>query len=542
MRPRDVTRLEATEYDLLVVGGGIHGLAAAYDAASRGLRVALVEAADFGSGASFNHQKTAHGGLRALSTGNLGRARQMIRERRTLARIAPWLLRPLPFVVGTYRSLTRNPLALRAAFAIDAWFGRRRNDGVDPSLHLPASKLLSTSQTLKFFPGIRQEGLLGGAQWYDYQMFESDRLTMAFAAAADRAGADLLNYAEATGAIANGGRVAGMQVRDVLADRVLTVRARMTLNAAGSGAGRVMRLFDVNRPFPLLKAMNLVTSKPVSDIALAAPTPAGRMLTLVPWYGRGIVGTAQTTHPVDTLDASVATSEVDAFVSDANGAFPALNLRAADVTLVHRGLVPAAVSRDGAADLLATPLVQDHAKEGIEGAMTLVGVKYVGARAAAERAIDLIARRLGATVRPSRTASTVLPGAGIADHEGLAIETARKLRLDVPLATLTRLSARYAEAGAEVLRLMANGDDLRREVSGTAGTVGAEVVHAIRHEMAVRLSDVVVRRTGLGAAGHPGREATAACGRIAARELGWSAEREAEEVAAVERVYALEAR
>lgn len=542
MRPRDASRLEAAEYDLLVVGGGIHGLAAAYDAASRGLRVALVEAADFGSGASFNHQKTAHGGLRALSTGNLARARQMIRERRTLARIAPWLLRPLPFVVGTYRSPTRNPLALRAAFAIDGWFGRKRNEGVDPSLHLPAPKLLSKSQTLKFFPGIRQEGLLGGAQWYDYQMFESDRLTMAFAAAADRAGADLLNYAEATGAIVDGRRARGMQVRDVLADRVLAVRAKMTLNAAGSGAGRVMRLFDVDRPFPLLKAMNLVTSKPVSDIALAAPTPAGRMLTLVPWYGRGIVGTAQTPRPVDTLDTSVTAAEVDAFVADANGAFPALTLRAADVTLVHRGLVPAAVRKDGTADLLAAPMVLDHAKDGVEGALTLVGVKYVGARVSAERAVDLVARRLGATVRPSRTASTVLPGAGIADHEGLAIETARKLRLDVPLATLTRLSVRYAEAAAEVVRLMASDEDLRREVSRTAATVGAEVVHAIRHEMAVRLSDVVVRRTGLGAAGHPGREAIVACGRIAARELGWNAEREAEEIAAVDRVYAIEAR
>src|SRR5688572_6287361 len=176
MRPRDITKLESTAYDLLVVGGGIHGLASAYDAASRGLRVALVEAADFGSGASFNHQKTAHGGLRSLATGNLGRARQMIYERRALARIAPWFLRPLPFIVGTYRSVLRNRAALRAAFKFDAWLGRRRNEGVDDQLHLPAPKLLSKSQTVKFFPGVRSDGLTGGAQWYDYQMTEGDRL------------------------------------------------------------------------------------------------------------------------------------------------------------------------------------------------------------------------------------------------------------------------------------------------------------------------------------------------------------------------------
>ncbi|HEX6945538.1 MAG TPA: FAD-dependent oxidoreductase, partial [Casimicrobiaceae bacterium] len=108
MRPRDLTRLESTAYDLLVVGGGIQGLTIAYEAASRGLSVALVESGDFGGGTSFNHQKTAHGGLRALSTGQIGRARESIRERRALARIAPWLLRPLPFIIGTYRSVVKN--------------------------------------------------------------------------------------------------------------------------------------------------------------------------------------------------------------------------------------------------------------------------------------------------------------------------------------------------------------------------------------------------------------------------------------------------
>src|SRR5437762_9696864 len=193
MRPRDLSRFDGTIYDVLVVGGGIHGLACAYEAASRGLRVALVEAADFGSGATFNHQKTAHGRLRSLATGHLGRARESIRERRALARIAPWFLRPLPFLVGTYRSVVKNRLALRAAFKLDAWLGRHRNRGVEPELHLPTPRLVSKAATLRLFPGIRQEALTGGAQWYDYQIVEADRLTFAFAAAADRGGGDLAN-------------------------------------------------------------------------------------------------------------------------------------------------------------------------------------------------------------------------------------------------------------------------------------------------------------------------------------------------------------
>ena len=197
MRPRDLDRLASTAYDVLVIGGGIHGLTCAYEAASRGLRVALVDAGDFGSATSFNHQKTAHGGLRSLQSLSLARAREAIRERRALARIAPWLLRPLPFIVGTYRSVTRSRLALRGAFAVDRWLSRDRNEGVEPELHLPAPRLLSRTTTMKLFPGIRAEQLTGGAQWYDYQMVESDRLTFAFAAAADRAGAVLATYVEA---------------------------------------------------------------------------------------------------------------------------------------------------------------------------------------------------------------------------------------------------------------------------------------------------------------------------------------------------------
>ncbi len=538
MRARDVTRLQSSPYDLLVVGGGIHGLACAYDAATRGLRVALVEAGDFGGAASFNHQKTAHGGLRALSTGNLGRARHMIFERRALARIAPWFLRPLPFIVGTYRSVTRGRLALRAAFALEAWLARRRNEGVEDELHLPAPRLLSRSQTLKFFPGIQADGLTGGAQWYDYQMFENDRLTLAFATAAEGAGADLANYVEAVGALREAGGVAGMLVRDHIGDGTSPVRAKLTLNAAGSHAGALMEMLGIRRPFPLLKAMNLVTSRPAREIALAAPTTSGRMLTLVPWRGRAIVGTSHSTRFVESLDPSVSAAEVSAFIDEANTAFPALRLSPADVTLVHRGLLPA-VAAGGGVDLLASARILDHAAGGAPGAMTLVGVKYVTARGVAERAIDAVGRRLGVRLPRSRTASSVLPGAGIADYEGVAIETSRTLRLEVPPDTLTRLSGRYSDAAGTIVKLMAERPEWREPVSATVATLGAEVVHVIRNEMAVRLSDIVLRRTGLGADGHPGADALAGCARVAASELGWSAERQRAEMAAVEQAYAI---
>jgi glycerol-3-phosphate dehydrogenase len=533
MRARDLTRFDGNIYDVLVVGGGIYGLACAYEAASRGLRVALIDASDFGSGASFNHQKTAHGGLRSLATGHLGRARESIRERRALARIAPWFLRPLPFLVGTYRSAVKNRLALRAAFKFDAWLGRRRNDGLEPELHLPTARLVSKAATLRLFPGIRQQGLTGGAQWYDYQIVEADRLTFAFAAAADASGADLANYVEAIDVVRDGGRIAGLIARDRLTDRSVEIKAHVTLNAAGCRAGEVMRLFGVDRPFPLIKAMNLVTSRRASDMALAAPARDGRMLTLVPWRGRALVGTSQSTSVVGTSDRAVTSAEVEAFIADANLAFPALKLSAADVTLVHRGIVPAIIGNDGKPDLKSSAEIIDHAN----GAVTVVGVKFTAARRVAERATKVVARRLQRQLPRSRTAITALPGAAIADHEALAIETARDLRMDVTLPAIRHLIGLYAEGAAEIIRLVHERPELGQPLSADIETIQAEIVYTIRREMAVRLTDVLVRRTELGSAGRPSDDAVRTAARIAQSELGWDDARTTQEIEEVARFY-----
>ena len=240
MQLRDPRRLESGVFDVSVVGGGIYGLWIAYEAASRGLSVALIERGDFGGGVSFNHQKTAHGGLRSLQTGRIDRARESVVDRRTLARVASRFLRPLPFVVGTYRSITRNRLALQMAFLVDSLIGADRNAGVSADLRLPPAELLSRPETLERFPGIDTRGLTGGAQWYDYQMFEGDRLTLAVAIAADRAGAVMANHVEMSGVIREHGRIVGIEAIERLSRGRLAVLSSLTINAAGANAGAVM--------------------------------------------------------------------------------------------------------------------------------------------------------------------------------------------------------------------------------------------------------------------------------------------------------------
>src|SRR5215212_4226484 len=146
---RDLDRLTGSMFDLLVVGGGIYGLTIAYDAAQRGLAVALIERNDFGSSASFNHLRTIHGGLRYLQHLDVKRARESVRERRTLARIAPHAIRPLPFALPLYRSLTRGKLAMRAGLLMDRIVASGRNRGVSVSHRLPGGRVIGRSSAIQ---------------------------------------------------------------------------------------------------------------------------------------------------------------------------------------------------------------------------------------------------------------------------------------------------------------------------------------------------------------------------------------------------------
>jgi len=237
---RDLGALTAREHDLVVIGGGIHGVTAAYDAAQRGLSVALVEAQDFGAGVSWNSLKTIHGGLRHLQRADLGQARESMRERRALLRIAPAIVRPLPFLVPLRGHGLRGREAFGAALRLHDWIGRRRNEGLPPERHIPPSRVVSAAEVRRICPGIAHDDLSGGALWFDAQVTRSERLIMAFCHAAAAAGAVLVNYVAATGFTRAGERVTGVRARDLEGGGELEVRARMVLNATGPGVKRLL--------------------------------------------------------------------------------------------------------------------------------------------------------------------------------------------------------------------------------------------------------------------------------------------------------------
>jgi len=473
---RDLTALAAREWDVAVVGGGIYGAAVAWDAAQRGLSVALVEREDFGAGASWNSLKTIHGGMRYLQKLDLGRLRQSARERSTLLAIAPEIVRPLPFVVPTYGHGPTGREALALGLLLNDWLTRDRNRGLPSDRRIPAARTVPPAEALRLVPGLERRGLTGAALWHDAQASSTERLTLALLHAADAAGGLAANHAEAATLLRAGGRIAGVAVRDALDGRTLEVRARMVVNAAGPWADDVLARGGLRRPrAPLLRARNVVLRlSPVVPFAVGARSE-GRFLFLVPWEGRTIAGTSY--EP-----AEAPPSDPMAFVDAAARAFPWAGIERRDATLVHEGLVPGVGSASG---LSTRPRLHDHeAEDGLPGLVSVQGVKYTTARLVAERAVDLVARRLGRRTPACRTAATVL---------------SRARPLAGPL------------------------EDRARE--------------AVRDEMALTLADAVLRRLDLGTAGPPPPGDVETVSRSMATGLGWDAGRQQAEREALAAFY-----
>ena len=527
---RDLSQLSGRTFDLLVVGGGIYGLTIAYDAAQRGLSVALVERGDFGSGSSFNHLRTIHGGLRYLQSLDLRRARESAGERRALARIAPHGVRPLPFVLPLFRSLTRGPLVMRTGLLLDRAISCDRNTGIVRELRLPPGRVIGGSEAIARFPALQRRGLKGAALWYDYVLPEADRLTFAWAEAAVRHGATLANHVGAAELLVDKGRVVGARAADCRTGDAFEIGARMTINATGPAVDRLLTPLGIATRIPLLQAMNLVTRRDAGDEALAGRAADGRHLFLVPWRNRALFGTWESTVPSNHRGTRVDEGDVARFVAALNGVFPGLDLQTPEVSLVHSGLVPAFIRPDGSHRLAAGDQIVDHRSQGVDGLITVVGTKYTTARAVAERIVDRVLSTLGRARVPCRTDTTPLPGGDLGGTAAAVADGRRDYDELVPSATIPHLVAAYGSRFSQVLALAATRADWRLRVADDSPVIGAELVWAVRHEMAVTLADAAIRRTPLGALGHPGDVAAARAASIVGSELGWSEERRQQEL------------
>ena len=448
-------------------------------------------------------------------------------------------VRPLPFAVPLYRSLTRGKLAMRAGLALDRVVAWDRNRGVPQPLRLRAGRVVSRTSAIERFPGLRRQGLRGAAVFYDYVTTESDRLTFSFAMAAAEHGAALANHVEAMEPAieASPKRVIGVHARDALGGRSLDLKARLVVNATGSAVDILLKPLGLSAGVPMLKAMNLVTRREAGDEALGGRARSGRHLFLVPWRRRALFGTWESSRACEPGDTAVDAGEIAAFIGELNEAFPALDLTLNDVTLVHHGIVPASV-RGGRVALEGHEQVRDHGAQGVDGLLTVAGAKYTTARAVAERVTDLVLTKLGHAPVRCKTASTALPGGSLRDVMLSVAEARRDHDTGLPSDTIPHLVAAYGSRYRDVLEVADARAEWRTRVADDSPVIGAELIWAVRKEMAVTLADAVVRRTPICALGCPNDAALARAAAIVRDELKWSHDRRSQEIASIKHRYA----
>ena len=531
---RDLERLANDVYDVVVIGGGISGVWIAWDAALRGLRVALVERGDFGGATSANSMKTVHGGLRYLQDGDLRLIRRMILERSAFLRIAPHLARPLAFVMPTTHHLMRSRSAMRAALKLNDLIGFDRNRTLHPLRRLPDSRILSRAECLELLPGLPAEGVTGGAVWYDAQVHNTERLLLSVILSAVERGAAVANYVTVTDFLRKQDRVIGVKAQDTSSGQELDIRARVVVNAAGAWIDSLLRALGKPQPirFPLSTAVNLVTRQVIPEYAAAvrsnyvtAEGKRSNQLILAPWREYSIVGTFHSLYEGHPDEYRVTQADIEHYLGEANSAYPGAELKPDDVRWVHYGFVPAVPNGKGRVEFVRRARVHDHQREdGIEGLISAVGVKYTTARHLAEQVVDLTFAKLHEKSPPCRTAHTPVRG-GDMGHLWDCYERAD---------ALTRhLLDTYGSDYTRIQRYFGENPDWKTPLSSTCAVTQAEVVHAAREEMAQTLADVVLRRTELGSAGLPDDDSLRTCAQIMARELNWSPACVEEEIHAV---------
>ncbi|HYL56836.1 MAG TPA: glycerol-3-phosphate dehydrogenase/oxidase [Gemmatimonadales bacterium] len=517
--------------DVLVIGGGITGAAIARDAALRGFRTALVEKGDFGSGTSSVSSRLIHGGLRYLEQYDLHLVLEASRERRVLLRIAPHLVRPLPFVFPVYRGARVPSWKLRCGLWLYDLLAAFRNVRIH--------RWLGRKATLRLEPGLRDKDLRAAGLYYDAQTDDA-RLVLATMRSAAQAGAHVANYAEVVSLVKPDGRVRGATVRDLLSGDTRTVRSLIVVNACGPWVDRLRRLDepDANPVLRLTKGAHVAVPRQrlgnTHGITLTSPID-GRVMFVLPWEDaqQSYIGTTDTDEDVSPDDVRATAEDVVYLLRSANAFFPQARLSPQDVVTTWAGL-RALLRPDG--HLAPSQVSREHRIiESASGLLTIAGGKLTTHRAMAQELVDRVAARLGALDGRPRaphppTHRLPLPGGETADLDGL---TKAAVERGASETTARHLVGRYGSEAAAVLNLVDRDRALGGRIVAGRPELWAEVVHAIEREMAVRLPDVLVRRLHLF---YKTRDqavpATSAVADRMAGALGWDGSRRAEELAA----------
>jgi glycerol-3-phosphate dehydrogenase len=517
-------RLAEGPLDVLVVGGGITGAGTALDAASRGLRVGLIESRDLAAGTSSRSSKLIHGGLRYLEQGDFKLVREALRERDLLVtKIAPHLVKPLPFMYPLYKKVVERPYVGAGLVIYDAMEGTKRP--------VPYHRHLTTRGALRRAPALRPERLAGAMVYYDAQVDDA-RHTVTVARTAAAHGAIVVTRASAASLLrsADGTQVTGARVRDEETGRTFDVTATRVVVCAGVWTDLVHSLGGVRAGYQvrMSKGVHLVMPRSAIDAETGMIVRTEKsVLFFIPWGERWIVGTTDTDWSGDRAEPAATGEDVDYILAAANRVL-ATPLTRADVIGVYAGLRPLVAA---AADTPTTKLSREHVVDvPLPGLVSIAGGKFTTYRLMARDVVDAAVADFPRPVPESVTGQLPLLGA-----DGLPAfrAAARRLAEDygVSLAAVEHLLTRFGSAVGEVLEPVRADKSLARPLLNGYPYLRAEVAYAVTHEGALHVEDVLARRirlliespdSGVGAA----PEVAAIMGGL----LGWGRRRRALEV------------
>ncbi|RJQ70769.1 glycerol-3-phosphate dehydrogenase/oxidase [Pseudonocardiaceae bacterium YIM PH 21723] len=512
-------RLAGEQFDVVVIGGGITGAGTALDAATRGLRVALVEARDLASGTSSRSSKLFHGGLRYLEQLEFGLVREALHERElVLQRLAPHLVRPVSFLYPLTERWIERPYVGAGLALYDTMGGARS---------LPRHKHLTRSGALRLVPGLKRSALVGGIRYYDASADDA-RYAMTVARTAARYGAIVRPSTQVVHMLREAGRISGVRVRDTETGQETDVRSHTVINCTGVWTDQLQRLSGARGRFTVRasKGVHLVVPRDriVSDSGMILRTDKS-VLFVIPWDNHWIIGTTDTDWNLDLAHPAATSSDIDYVLGQVNSVL-ATPLTRDDIEGVYAGLRPllAGESED------TSKLSREHAVARVApGLVAIAGGKYTTYRVMAADAVNAASIDL-----PGRTADSVtdqVPLLGADGYHALrnqAEQLAREYGLH-PY-QVRHLLGRYGSLVHEVLALADKEPGLLHPVTGAPGYLRAELVYAATHEGALHLDDVLARRTRIAIEyAHRGVDCAEEAATLIGEVLGWDdAQREAE--------------
>ncbi|MCC6178544.1 MAG: glycerol-3-phosphate dehydrogenase/oxidase [Chloroflexi bacterium] len=525
MKRASLQELTSATVDVLIVGGGIVGCGIARDAALRGLRVALIEREDFGAGTTSRSTRLIHGGLRYLEMLDFALVRQDMREREILLRIAPHLVRPLPFLVPMYGWPAWKRDRLRVGMVL--------YDLLSYDKSLPWHRFLSREEALTAEPHLNPRGLHGAARYFDCQVEFPERLTLANAVDAAEHGALLRSYTDFVRFIEEDGRVVGIEARDVATDGKIAIRATLTVNATGPWLDRSLAQFK-GHGTPLLrttKGVHLVMPKMASNAILSIAASDERVFFVVPWNGYSLVGTTDTDYRGDPYRAHADPPDVAYLLREAASLFPVAahepvyyGMAGVRALVRKEGIREGAVSRRHA--------VRDHGQAGgPDGLISVVGGKITAYRDIAQEVTDLLMNRLGRH-GASHTAIAPLPGGDATPDAVAASLRSRAETLGLAQSQVDNLIELYGSRVRDVLVLAERRTSLATPLCPHGPTLKAQVVYAAMDEAAVTLSDVLLRRAPAGLASCLGLDCVETAADLVGQTLRWDEERRQREAEA----------